>query len=353
MGGILCGNVQAVTPDSDEQFAEWYVWAKREVSSEPRVCLGVAQAAVEAEAAGADRPAAEAAARKSVAGLAVGLRARVSPWRQGYAQWYDWARLELHGDPARLHRLAHVAIDHLKAEGDPGRAAEAARAAAAADPLPGGPPAVPAAWVGGHGAQTPPPAATAPPRPLTFEPVAYAGFWRRLGAGAIDALICVLGAAVVYIVVQIFVDISFVSTATRIISFGEVLGIDAALIFILEVLLWLYNAGLESAPGQATLGKRLLGLVVIDRYGRPIKFGRASGRHFAKAISGVIAGFGFWMIGWTPQKQGLHDIMASTLVMRRAFLSRVVTEAPPPPPPGWADPAPAITTGVGAPAPRQ
>src|ERR1700704_4943753 len=29
---------------SDEEFAEWYVWAKREISTDNRVCQGAAQA---------------------------------------------------------------------------------------------------------------------------------------------------------------------------------------------------------------------------------------------------------------------------------------------------------------------
>src|SRR4051794_36949739 len=50
---------------------------------------------------------------------------------------------------------------------------------------------------------------------------------------------------------------------------------------------WLYCAGLESASGRATLGKRALGLKVVDRAGRRVSFLRATGRHFAKFLSAL------------------------------------------------------------------
>jgi uncharacterized RDD family membrane protein YckC len=59
-----------------------------------------------------------------------------------------------------------------------------------------------------------------------------------------------------------------------------------------------------------------LGLKVIDLYGNRISFARATGRHFAKYISGVILGIGYIMAGFTERKQALHDMIAGTLVIR-------------------------------------
>ena len=77
---------------------------------------------------------------------------------------------------------------------------------------------------------------------------------------------------------------------------------------------WLYFAIMESSPTQATLGKMAIGIVVTDMSGNRVSFGRATGRHFAKIVSGIILGIGFLMIAFTERKQGLHDIMADTLV---------------------------------------
>jgi uncharacterized RDD family membrane protein YckC len=78
---------------------------------------------------------------------------------------------------------------------------------------------------------------------------------------------------------------------------------------------WLYFALMESSAKGATLGKRALGIKVTDMSGNRISFGRATGRYFGKIVSGVILYIGFLMAGFTQQKQALHDIMASCLVV--------------------------------------
>lgn len=419
-GGILCCNVEPATPDSDEQFAEWYVWAKREVSSDPRVCLGVAQAAVEALTSGADRPSAEEAARKSVAGTAVVLLAKVSPWRRGYAQWYDWARIEFGGEPQRLHRLARIAIQRLKSDRDAEQAAEAARSAAAADPpAAGSEPSPGSSWTQGGSANSggweapfspsaasggpglhpalasqpweaagppllgdPRAAPSGPPTPVTFEPVAYAGLGLRLGATAIDALLGVVIAALVVFLSYVLLDIAAIST--REISGAQFVLTGLAVLVILVVVFWIYDAGLESSPARGTVGKRAMRLVLMDRYGRQVSFARATGRHFVKfvplfltvvllylSIPALIGGFvnvltlgvaliglvflvcvliEILMSGWTRHRQGLHDLIAGTLVVRRDSLSRIVAASTvPPPPPTYPEPQP----GAGAPLPGE
>ncbi len=81
---------------------------------------------------------------------------------------------------------------------------------------------------------------------------------------------------------------------------------------------WLYFAYLESGEKQGTWGKQMLGLYVTDLAGNRISFGRASGRFFAKIITGLIPlGIGYIMAGITERKQALHDMIASCLVLRR------------------------------------
>ncbi len=79
---------------------------------------------------------------------------------------------------------------------------------------------------------------------------------------------------------------------------------------------WLYEALMESSSYQATLGKMIFGMKVTDLYGNRISFGRATGRHFAKWLSGMILCIGYIMVGFTERKQGLHDMLAGTLVRR-------------------------------------
>jgi uncharacterized RDD family membrane protein YckC len=96
-----------------------------------------------------------------------------------------------------------------------------------------------------------------------------------------------------------------------------IVGVAAVALYGLALPLnWLYFAILESSVWQGTLGKQALKLVVTDAHGDRIGFGRATGRYFAKFLSTMIFLFGFFMVGWTHRKQGLHDLIAGTLVQR-------------------------------------
>jgi uncharacterized RDD family membrane protein YckC len=80
---------------------------------------------------------------------------------------------------------------------------------------------------------------------------------------------------------------------------------------------WLYHAGFECSSFQATPGKMAISVIVTDMEGKRISFGRATGRHFGKIISGLILCIGFMMAGWTQKKQALHDMLADCLVVKK------------------------------------
>jgi uncharacterized RDD family membrane protein YckC len=65
-----------------------------------------------------------------------------------------------------------------------------------------------------------------------------------------------------------------------------------------------------------------LSLRVTDLEGQRISFGRATGRHFAKYVSALTLLIGYIMAGFTERKQALHDMLAETLVVRGASVSR-------------------------------
>jgi uncharacterized RDD family membrane protein YckC len=137
--------------------------------------------------------------------------------------------------------------------------------------------------------------------------VFYAGFWLRVAASLVDGLILTGVGMVVGAVVGLFYGLIAGSEEG-----AETLGL------IVGVLVrWVYFAVMESSVHQATLGKLALGLKVTDLNGDPISFSRASGRHFGKLLSALTLGAGYLMVAFTERKQGLHDIMASCLVIRR------------------------------------
>jgi uncharacterized RDD family membrane protein YckC len=153
----------------------------------------------------------------------------------------------------------------------------------------------------------------------------YAGFWLRVVASLVDSVI--MGIALCVLLVPLFLLTGFEARLGGMAQHhGQpdpaiIVGfIGMILVFaVVSVLVqWLYHAYLESGEKQATWGKRALGLYVTDLTGKPTTFGRASGRFFAKMITGMIPlGIGYVMAGFTERKQALHDMIASCLVLRR------------------------------------
>jgi uncharacterized RDD family membrane protein YckC len=120
---------------------------------------------------------------------------------------------------------------------------------------------------------------------------AYGGFRIRVAASIIDDLIV---GVPLYLLVRSLGPIGYV-------------GLLGAL---------LYYPLMESSGAQATVGKIVFGMIVTDTSFRRISFWRALGRHFAKGLSGLILYLGYVMVAFTPQKRGLHDYIAGTVVLR-------------------------------------
>ena len=65
------------------------------------------------------------------------------------------------------------------------------------------------------------------------------------------------------------------------------------------------------------MGKIALGIQVTDLQGNRVSFGKALGRNVAKILSALILYIGFIMAAFTAKKQGLHDMIAGTLVVKK------------------------------------
>ena len=148
----------------------------------------------------------------------------------------------------------------------------------------------------------------------------YAGFWRRVAAVIIDGLILAI--------VEVPLNIGVAPDA-----WSQNPSRASTAYTISTLISWLYYSLMESSARQATVGKMALGIKVTDTDGRRITFGRATGRYFAKILSGLILGIGFLMAAFTEKKQALHDILASTLVLKGTASSAEPALPPPPPPP--------------------
>lgn len=170
------------------------------------------------------------------------------------------------------------------------------------------------------------PAGVAPTYPVALAlPSPYAGFWLRVVAHIIDWIVLGVIFAVLFLIGIALVGIGSMETMVRGMHNGDTTEPPVALVlvfifvfFLSIVASWIYYAYLESSPNQGTLGKMALGLIVTDVQGRRISFGHATGRFFAKIITGLIPlGIGYMMAGFTEKKQALHDMIAATLVLRK------------------------------------
>jgi uncharacterized RDD family membrane protein YckC len=161
-------------------------------------------------------------------------------------------------------------------------------------------------------AQGPPPASAAYPPPAAYSAgVRYGGFWIRFVAAIIDGIII----QVVAMPFRFMVGGGLIGMRTDFPHHGFPF-FGGFLSFVIGLAIgWLYEAFLESSVRQATLGKMMLGLKVTDLAGNRISFERATGRYFAKWISGLTLLIGYIMAGFTARKQALHDMLAGTLVL--------------------------------------
>lgn len=133
----------------------------------------------------------------------------------------------------------------------------------------------------------------------------YADFGKRFLAALLDGVIVTIISFLIGIVVGIVLS---VINSDVLASLGNLVGI---------VIGWLYYAKQESSPKQATIGKDALGIVVTDLEGKRISFTKATVRHFSKILSGLILLIGYIMAAFTEKKQGLHDMIAGTLVVNK------------------------------------
>jgi uncharacterized RDD family membrane protein YckC len=142
----------------------------------------------------------------------------------------------------------------------------------------------------------------------------FAGFWFRTFALVIDTVLCNVVAII------IFFPLGFALGASMVDKFSlyETQAVLGSLGFGLGILLqWLWFTIAESSKWQATIGKKMLGLKVTDENGERISFGRANARYWSKILSSLILLAGFVMAAFTEKKQGLHDKIAGTLVVKK------------------------------------
>jgi len=129
----------------------------------------------------------------------------------------------------------------------------------------------------------------------------YAGFWVRVAAALVDTIILWAIAASIML---------FFALAAGWHTAGLITAAINAVITLF------YEAYFTSRNWYATPGKRALRIWVADTNLQPIGFGLAMGRSLLKIVNLFTFGLGYLMVAFTDKKQGLHDFMVRTVVIR-------------------------------------
>lgn len=174
---------------------------------------------------------------------------------------------------------------------------------------------------------------------VSHKPIEYAGFWLRLLALFLDAIMLgIVDRFVQQPLLKLFgiyppspvsvekqLDIIDMIEEGKLISVAEILQklFDIPFSHILSIVVfssvmrWLYYVLFEISAWQATPGKYVLNVRVADSEGNKLNFVRASLRHFCKYISDLTLLLGYIMAGFTSRKQALHDMISGCAVIKK------------------------------------
>jgi uncharacterized RDD family membrane protein YckC len=152
--------------------------------------------------------------------------------------------------------------------------------------------------------------------------VSYAGFWIRLVAYIVDAMILAASIAVVVGTVAIVVQVALYgvtgeggsgagsSSDVTLSPIAEALGGFFAFAVTAGYFVYFWSRG-------GTLGMKVFRLRVVDaNTGRPVGIGRAILRSVGFVISAILCYFGLVSAAFDVRKQGWHDKIATTVVLR-------------------------------------
>lgn len=162
--------------------------------------------------------------------------------------------------------------------------------------------------------------------PVFAGDVVMAGFWKRFAASFIDGMVMM---AVTLVVAVVAVLITGGAAALSPEAFANdmmrgTLGMTFILAFyVLPIFAQAgYFTWMHASASQATLGKMAVGIKVSRTNGEGLALGRSFGRwcayFFLNLVScGLTTLISAFTVGLTERKQGLHDMIADTLVVDR------------------------------------
>ncbi len=133
----------------------------------------------------------------------------------------------------------------------------------------------------------------------------YAGFWVRFGATLIDSILfLMLTMPILYLIYG-----SYYFESENFILGGWDLLLNWIFPFVATVLFWVQRS--------ATPGKIALKLKVVDaKTGEPLSTSKSIIRYLAYYVSTIPLCLGFIWVAFSGKKQGWHDMISNTVVIR-------------------------------------
>lgn len=134
--------------------------------------------------------------------------------------------------------------------------------------------------------------------------VEYVGFWARFLASVVDTILATL---IVWPFIQLVYGDAFLSPEF---ALGPVENLISWLLFpVVVIVFWVTK--------EATPGKMLISAKVVDaETGNTLTKGQAIGRYLAYYLAVIPLGLGFIWAAFDKRKQGWHDKLAGTVVVR-------------------------------------
>ncbi len=137
----------------------------------------------------------------------------------------------------------------------------------------------------------------------------YVGFWARVGATIIDSILLALVS--IPLLIAIYGWSYFDPEETEVIAGPADLLISWVFPALAVITFWIMK--------QATPGKMAISARIVDAdTGKPPSTGQLVGRYLAYFISTLPLCLGFLWVAFDHRKQGWHDKLAGTVVIRNA-----------------------------------
>ena len=139
----------------------------------------------------------------------------------------------------------------------------------------------------------------------------YVGFWRRFFAYVTDAITIIV--MTVPLTMVVYGD-SFFSNTNRILGPFDLM-VNWVFPSVAIIAFWISK--------QATPGKMMMSSYIVDATtGEAPSLGQCIGRYFAYILSALPLGLGFLWTAFDKRKQGWHDKLANTVVVRQKAINQ-------------------------------